>query len=238
VERLLLEQLDAFGGLEHHPARLRDEVLSLTRSLNPKLRLAAYRTLARLRPEEVPLRELFHVVHDMALPDSERVAALRAWTRGPHPEVYVRLHVLAWNVDHPGWSVVMERLAELGDRFTIQRLSNLGFELDETRATIHRQTVARIRAELSTREGAGQVQALLERAAWADLQCHPLETELVRWTQETITAWTENESAVQVLMRLQRDYEPTPDVLSPMLGGIGDNYARRVRAYALRLLPD
>ena len=60
-----------------------------------------------------------------------RESALMAFSSISHPQVYVRLHELALETDHPAWPAAISRLNDLGDEFTLEL--HVFFELGQSR---------------------------------------------------------------------------------------------------------
>lgn len=151
------------------------------------------------------------------------------------PEAYVHLHDAARDPADPGWSDAMTRLEGRGDRFTLSLLDELE---DAELAPDARATLERTRAAIAGRapeESAASVLATLrprlERAAWADVQCDPLEDRLAAWTLASVLAQADDPAVRAALETLRTDYEPSVEVRT-----VFSSLSSRVRDYAERLL--
>ncbi len=232
-------ELAGLSALERHEPPWPERVLALTREEDAAVRRAACLAFTHFRPGEIPVDELWSAVQDAAREPQDRELALLAWSYGPHARVYVELHDIALAPDHPAWKAALARLGELGDGFTLARLASLdGAGLTgEERGHLEAQReriVERERAlESSITTSTDRVRELLERAAWADLRCHPLEGELREWSLATVRRWSAIPEVRAALQELAQGYEPDPwlDPGSPY-GGMRE----RVRDYARGLI--
>jgi len=75
------------------------------------------------------------------------------------------------------------------------------------------------------------IQLRLERAAWADLSCNPLETKLVPWTLDTIRKRLSDPGVVEELKRIESHYVPSMELKT-----LFSSMRERVPAYAKRIL--
>jgi hypothetical protein len=76
--------------------------------------------------------------------------------------------------------------------------------LDRTGAAVRERV-----EDLDDERFAGEIVALLERAAWADLKCDPYETELRAWTKETVAMRHDGPAVRAELERIEREYAAT-----------------------------
>ena len=147
------------------------------------------------------------------------------------PEDYVELHSRAVR-EGPARLPALRELAELGDEFTRHYLGEIdrsAWSADEKEAA--EQSLAQIEARLQAPMRIASIGPLLERAAWSDLRCHPLEHQLPPWIQETLTELLTLPPIRAELERLQREFEPyTKD-------SVGFGYLdQRVQRYIERIL--
>ena len=165
-----------------------------------------------------------------------REAALMAFSYGNHPRVYARLHHLALTPAHPVWRATVSRLGDLGDGFTLKHLR----DLDRQRLKpdqVHFLNVQRnrIRARIQAVKPKylhWGVPQRLERAAWVDLMCDPLESSLVSWTLQTLRQDSNTPSVRKRLETLRKSYVPRGDLGRTTFGSLQS----RVRSYARRIL--
>ncbi|MEO5804180.1 MAG: WD40 repeat domain-containing protein [Verrucomicrobiota bacterium] len=150
------------------------------------------------------------------------------------PEKYSQVHKTVMNVSSPKWPEALLRLAEMGDGFTIEFLEKLS-----TRTILPEQSVALtntlsfLRQAVPVEETSyftNTLHSKLERAAYADLTCNPLESTLVPWTMKTIRANIHRPEVVQELRRIEALPVKSDDKTG--FGFVGE----RVRVYVKRLL--
>ena len=158
-------------------------VIALLVHAHPEVRRAAALACVRLPASEIPVAALEGLIDDVAEQASVRAAAVLAASYAPGPEPWLRLHGIAAEPRHVGWSAAVSRLADLGDEFSVERLEALTAEvLDDAARKLRADTIKRIREQLTAETPADRairLVAMLERAAFADLRCSPLETTLV-----------------------------------------------------------
>lgn len=153
------------------------------------------------------------------------------------PAEYLRLHNLAADPRQPRWSDALRGLVEAGDGYTLERLRALhraglgasqGAELDATIAAL----AARL-PDPRVPPSAAEIQARLERAAWADLRCDRCELTLVPWATKSLADVAADPGVRATLERLRDHYEPAPgfEPDSPW-GQLSD----RVRKFAGQIL--
>jgi hypothetical protein len=158
-----------------------------------------------------------------------------ASTYGYAPRVFARLHDLARNPGSAHWAAAIDRLADVGNGFTLEHLRAM-----DTRALDAgpRDALAALlevlvkRAVLSEREVALQLGPLLECAAYADLVCAPIEVELCRWTLASIAAHAGHAEVRAALEQLEVAYQPGEGTSEQLVGSM----QARVRFYARELL--
>ncbi len=234
-------ELAGLSALERHDPPWPERLLALARESDGRVRRAAYLAFTHFRPAEIPLDELLRQVRDPGLDGETRELALLASSYGALARAYLELHGLAADSAHPAWRAALGRLGDLGDGFTLQRLEKIPVATlrPEDRAHLERE-----RARIAEREAAlesalsesvHRVREVLERAAWADLACHPLETSLKEWAFATVARWRATSEIRAALEELARSYEPQAgvDPESPF-GGLRE----RVRSYARELLSE
>ncbi len=234
--------LEGFSFLLEHPEPWREWVTRLTGDEVERVRLCAYRSLTRFRPREIPVEHLWRDVGNAGLERTAREHALLAWSFGPDDEVYVRLHEIALDPDHPAWFAALSRLGDLGDEFTLDLLARLReVELSPPAAAHREAELGRISERLSAlaaqdpqRGKVDRLRRILTRVAWADLNCHRLEEDLRSWMQEILRAWSESPEVVAALRELATSFEPDPDQETATLFG---DLRSRVRSYARELAP-
>src|SRR5262245_36428729 len=93
------------------------------------------------------------------------------------PNDYSILHISASNPRDPKWAESLQRLAVVGDDFTLEYLKVLDpKKLDPRQALILSTTLSATRERLAKENAQAfskSIQTRLERAAWADLSCNP-----------------------------------------------------------------
>jgi hypothetical protein len=185
--------------------------------------------------EDPKLRhEFYQVTSDPKEPPAVREAALMAYSYFRHPDVYLKLHVLALQTKHPAWSAAVSRLGEVGNDFTLQHLDRLPTaRLTEKDKKLVFGTKA-ILADWVQRRNADYWQYLvpqwLEYAAWAEQAGDPLRKQLTPWTTRTLAA-SGGPSLDDKLKGLEGSYSPTF-----RLEGDPAMFAQRVRQLARDIL--
>jgi len=151
------------------------------------------------------------------------------------PKEYSDLHILALNTKDPQWAAAIDRLGKSGDGFTLEHLQTLdSHKLAPRQADLLKATISTLGARVAKEDPssfAKSIQMHLERAAWADLSCNPLETSLVPWTIATIKKHLDTPEVVAELKRIQSQYVPSVDMKT-----LFSTMRERVPSYANRIL--
>lgn len=238
-EAQVLRALDALWISGLRGPRWMNSLLRLSGSDVASIRIKAHTIISRLAAELVPQVELLERHARTDLPLEQRRPALLSASYSDHPRPWILLHDVAEDVLDPSWENALERLSEIGNGYTMQRLHLLrpGLSdprrverLDETLKAIAERDLDLDADRVSTR-----IRIQLERAAWADLACHPSEGQLVGWTLAHLKTWTHEPVVRSKLSMLASDYEPRPSsedrlTLAPP--------TERVRSYARELLEE
>ena len=146
-------------------------------------------------------------------------------------DAWLALHRLARQPRDPGWDAALDSLATHGDGFTLTILEGLDRATlaPATRERLDRteKAVSERLAKVDDARFAERLPLMLERSAWADLLCDPLETPLRTWTKETVAARLDSPAVRAELQRIEREYTASgPDEV-----GFG-TLTERVRRYA------
>ncbi len=215
-------------------AQERAVLLDLARHPSEGLARAALLAFTHFDPHEVPDEALLSTARGTVLAPALRADAFLASTYGYAPRVFARLHELALDPSDEHWSAALDRLGELGHGFTLEHLEGLRgaplsaaqqAELDATLAAL------RGRAPALDRELGRWLPSWLELAAYADIQCAPIEAGLVRWTLDTVRAQL-GDAEVRAELTLLRDSYESKQEVETLAGTLTD----RVRLYAAQLL--
>jgi len=150
------------------------------------------------------------------------------------PRDYLRLHNTVGDPDGAGWGAALIALAVSGDAFTREHLAGLDRDVLDAQQTAQLdRAVATLRSRLrgNTSLRPDQVVARLERAAYADLMCDPMEATLPAWTRADIAAHLHDPEVRAEVERLAAGYTPTIEVTT-MFSSLGE----RVPKYARDIL--
>jgi len=189
------------------------KVLGQTEHADPRIRSQAFASLSQLPGELVPHEELLAMAEGPG-PVEQRRLALMAFSHGSHPKVWLELHRIATDGKHECQGVALERLADLGNGFTITVLS----EVDSTNLGFHgavqaRSTIARVEKRISGDSPAKQAQGFrqyVERAAWAEAADHPLRNRLADWTGKALNNVLSADELRGAVQDLRQDYTLSP----------------------------
>jgi len=152
------------------------------------------------------------------------------------PAEWVALHLAA--VSAPGsrnWQEAVLKLQQVGDGISVEYLRRIKVsQLKEDDQRILQETIAAIERRLKDEDDATAVallQTRLERAAYADLTCNPLEGTLVPWTLKYVGARANHPPVRARLEQLRANYDPdeTAETESSWM-------TARVQVYITRLL--
>ncbi len=120
---------------------------------------------------------------------------------------YLDDHVALLSRENPKWMEAIKNLQESGDDFTLSLLDEIANrDLSPEDKTLLDETRQKIKAAAHTRKL--DVQALLERAAHADLMCNPLETRLKDWTLKYVGRNLDEPEIREELAKIRDHYEP------------------------------
>jgi hypothetical protein len=151
------------------------------------------------------------------------------------PRAWALLHTVARSPGHPAWETSLTRLADLGDGFSLEWLEGVTPQSLDQMAVLDREKV-RLRRRLAARdevqESAG-LRVMLERTAWVDLSCHPLESPRGRWMHAWLARRAAREPVHSELERILADYagDPSLDTKNEINTSLRASLAGRVRAY-------
>lgn len=179
---------------------------------------------------------------EQASGESAAIISDRPPAKAVSPQVWARLHRIALQPGSPGWNDAIQALQTVGDGFTVEHLKRIKVEkLTKEGRDLLRSSVAAIEERVSHEDeqtSAELVLPRLERAAYCDLTCNPLETVLVQWT---LTKLRSQAHLPQVRARLEEigaHYQPDVNRGSSdaepeqMFGAMSD----RVPLYVSRIL--
>ncbi len=147
---------------------------------------------------------------------------------------YAALHDLALEPAREGWADALDELAVRGDAFTLVHFSRLDRQalgvveaerLDRTLAALERRRAS------SGEDFRRDLPRLLERAAWMDLMCDPLESTLPEWTRGEVAARLDEPGMREEVERLRDGFRPDGEDCV----GFG-SLSARVREYAAQIL--
>lgn len=151
-----------------------------------------------------------------------------------HAKEYLYLHRIAGTPANTNWSNAIATLAVKGDAFTLRALEKVkegGVSADQAHAI--GLTSAKIHARLAkegTNPPPSELIARLERAALADIVCHPLEGALVPWALASVRPQTGRPEVMAALEKIQAD-----QLLRKEARGLDKAFWARVTSYSLRL---
>jgi hypothetical protein len=208
----VLRTIDAFVA-----SRIRDEVFlaqlrKLTRHKDLEVRRRALLAHAHFESKHIPHEEFLRVSDDKSESPLIREAAFLGASYSGHPAIYARLHNLAVQPSDPAWKAAVSRLGDIGDAFTLRHLEALTEKCSAQERGFIEKEIARVRERVESQRAYGaigvDVQTMLERAAWVDLQCDSLESTLVRWTLETIHRHAKAPEVREKLAKIREEYVP------------------------------
>ena len=141
--------------------------------------------------------ELYEVAQDqlklvasLARPTKKQAKSASTDGTSCNPQLYAKLHISALNPDDPEWMNSVARLAQVGDGYTMQLLNKIDADrLTAAQSELRERTIHQINKRVEREDTialAVVLQSRLERAAYCDLSCNPLEGTLVRWTMNSI----------------------------------------------------
>jgi len=233
VERALMATRTA---LTRTPAVV-DAMIAAASHADPRIGATSILSFSFFLPQQVPVDALVAIASNEDLSLERREAAFLATTYGPQYTVYVELHTLALDPAHHLWRGALSRLSEIGNHFTLKHFENVPRAgLDDAQLAALEGTEAAIRERVPEPfiRTAENVRQLLERAAWVDLKCHPLEASLPQWTFQRLRTDRKNPQTAAILNGL-RTYESGPLVQHVRTPG---DLEKRVRSYVSRIFGD
>jgi hypothetical protein len=154
------------------------------------------------------------------------------------PPEWLQLHLTSIRVPgSPDWRNALITLKEVGDGISVEYLRKLDSSklADDNRRALE-DTIAVIQMRMEHEDDATTVallQTRLERAAYADLMCHPMEGTLVPWTLKFISARAGHPQVRAKLMQLRSNYAPAANTETAF-----SSMTERVPDYITRLLKD
>ena len=152
------------------------------------------------------------------------------------PNDYLKFHIQASNPQAAEWPGAMAQLSKNGDAFTVWQFNSLSAskQLSSEQSKILKDALEVINQRVAKEDDkvfSARIVGILERAAWADLQCNPLEGTLVPWTAKYVQEHLKSPGVTAELERIKTGYVPAGSETA-LFGSIQD----RVRQYAARIL--
>ena len=202
---------------------------------HPKVRRAAALAYARRPRREIPVGLLLAQAADEKEAPEVRAAALLGASYSDHPAAYARLLGIATEVTNPLWRAATSRLGDVDDGFAIGHWEALGpARLAGGDKAFAEEQAARIRARVAASDEEA-VPRMLERAAWIDLACDPLEERFGAWTRKELRGRLAAPGVRAAVERARDGYEP--GFLARATKGPDSSAIRdRVRAYSKDIL--
>lgn len=153
-----------------------------------------------------------------------------------HPKEALRLFNLVKDPTAEGWAAAVALLGDQGGPFARQHLTDLRAAAEGEAAAAYDAALARLDERLAAdvRPSAAAVVPLLERAAYADLMCDPMEDGLPAWTFAYLGAHRDDPDLRAELERVAEGYAPTYqlETLFSTMDERVPEYARKVLAGA------
>jgi hypothetical protein len=151
------------------------------------------------------------------------------------PKEYAELHnAISDEKDFAKWLPSVFQLAKDGDAYSMEHYKVLITQLDGCYYDqLHNALVEiedRVKKE-DTKAFTQLIEARLERAAYVDLRCDPLEMTLTPWTLKVLGEHLEQPGVKAELTRILSDYSPKDEK-----NEVDTTTRDRVRAYVKRLL--
>lgn len=197
------------------------KVQRLTTHKNMKVRQAAYLAYTyfadSLPAKSQPVDEFRKVVDDAEEAPAIREAALMAYSHLDHPQVYVHLHELVLDTNHPAWSALISRLYDLGNEFTLEHLKQIDkTKLNAKNAELYEKYRTALQSWADDPQRGRSVSlrlavTRLERAAWAETTKSPLAKTLTPWTRRFFADQPDDKFAEH--LRTVRDKYETPSAV-------------------------
>ncbi len=190
------------------------KVRKLTRHPHPEVRQAALLTFtnfgATLDPADSPIDDFRRMMDDVKETSAIREAALMAFSYCKHPQVYVRLHSLLDEPDHPAWPSAISRLNDMANEFTLEHYDRAKVPakhvewFDRHRESLRQWAENPQRSREPTQH---EVQRRLEHAAWAEHVKSPLAKTLTPWTKAQFAQI--DEKVERLLVQMYSSYAPS-----------------------------
>lgn len=219
-------------------ARLR----AATAHARADVRALAWTALAEAKTDALPASaipdaDFLKAVDDEREDSRVRAAALAALSQRAEadPRAWFALHDCASRLDHPAWHVAVSRLGDVGDEMTIELLAALAPASDSARrlAEGSRARLAQRAGQASLGIAGSGVRAALERTAWIDSTCGPLEARRKEWTHVYFAPLRAHPDVARALAEIAAGYRPSEAFEAsfdglPRFAGAGE----RVRQWA------
>lgn len=216
----VLRAIDGFVASGRYFEPWLGKVMALTKHSDQKVRQTALLSIthfySKLDAKKYPISALVKVADDPSEPDVIRESAFMAYTYFGHPSVWLKLHTVAATPTHPGWRAAISRLANYGNGFTTQYLSDLDEStLSKHDAELWRRTRKQLEAVEAAQQDKGKplftseyaLRLALERAAVAELTDSAAAEHLTAWTVREIASGMDLKGLAE-LKKLRNSYEP------------------------------
>ncbi|HEY3964514.1 MAG TPA: hypothetical protein VGM05_08205 [Planctomycetaceae bacterium] len=132
------------------------------------------------------------------------------------PQAWARLHRIALHPDSPEWKEAIQALQSAGDGFTVEHLKRIKTDnMSVEDRDLLRSSLAAINERVSDEDeqkAADLVLPRLERAAYCDLTCNPLETVLVQWTLSKLRSQAHLAKVRARLEEIGANYRPDVEI--------------------------
>lgn len=218
-----------------HAPSLEEALLSAARLADRAIAREACLAFAYFPPEEVPVRALEQLGESAGIERSVRAAAFLASTYGWDGRVTLVLEERVLQPAFEYWEIAVDRLGELGDGITLERLTARRPPVSGERALLLDGALEEIRARVSTLPlpWPRMTRELLERAACAELEGRPIAIERGNRTLSFLREHGTEEDLRAELASLAAAYSPVLHPADPLPRA---ELTDRVRALAARAL--
>ena len=169
------------------------QLRELTKHPNLIVRQAAFLAFSEIGPELNPMNPLVEEFGKVMDDDQEtaaiREAALMAFASFGHPRVFVRLHEMALETNHPAWRAAISNLESIGNEFTIEHLKLIDkSKLSAKDGRVYDSVQGGLKswADDNNRQRVISLAIAvryLERVTWAGSVKSPLQKQLAAWTK-------------------------------------------------------
>ena len=211
----VLRALDGFSVLGQDEPMVVTKVVTLMGHPQAEVSVAATEAITKLPPTSVPWERLLPLATD-AEEDDLRRKAVSALSHSHHPAAFFALHEIGADTEHPGNSLALVRLGDLGDAYTLSLLRKLS-AAQPGRSALQKQ-IGRLEPRLGGdhKLEVGAARQLLDRIVWLRISASRQAIAATTAIKRQLKVQGQSADHLQAILQQAISLPPQPGMEGPV----------------------